>query len=105
MHAYSINIYTIYCIRSFQWESASRHYSKSGFLGVILNRVTNQLVSLCRMVLLTNTDFNSEAIWGSDSSQPSKEELEAVVASLSECLALHKCYKVYILNKILNHSL
>ena len=77
-----------------QAEAASRHYSRTGFLGVIMSKVSNQLVSLCKANLFARGGYDAYEVWGSPDNFAVRESLKHLHSALSECLALHKYYKV-----------
>ena len=81
-----------------QAEAASRHYSRTGFLGVIMSKVSNQLVTLCKANLFARGGYDAGEVWGTTDSQTDRESLKHLHTALSECLALHKYYKVGGLN-------
>ena len=60
-----------------------------------MSKVSNQLVTLCKANLFVRQGYEADEVWGQADSPADRESLKHLHSALTECLALHKFYKVY----------
>ena len=59
-----------------------------------MSKVSNQLVTLCKANLFVRQGYEADEVWGQSDSPADRESLKHLHSALTECLSLHKFYKV-----------